>query len=473
MADALALLKRDGAPTREAQQLQWIVCSRYGYKGLHALGTPEEQSPFKAMLDELSKNTALRKDPMDECMQNLGTLMFMVMQVPFAWNAGRVMTDDVIYEAMVYSYETGMTPYIKRAISQTIGARREAFEMTKNVTCVYVSGTPAAGHTTKQNVAYVRAVTDAEWGEDNEKLMDSLLCINFKRHHEIGRSSVTNFLPIFQVFPGYVAEKTGDLQQLLDLFNHQRQYAEAYVSAIEPFSADSNVEDFHFCLCGCLVGVETTHFYPFREKLLRAYQLGGLATAQEMQDAYEQFPTYRAFLDGGFAVNDDGLVRAFSFFSVTYHSHLALFAPIYQHHFFHPHYMVTCMFAAFCLASPEPSGIDMSYMGTLPLPDAPTLHCVWFDWCTYASARVMMGELLEQEGCHTDAIAWGQAELQVQACTYLLLSTFLTQLCLSLNRIHRISTYRPRHEQGDCWAGATQRSTSTHSRLQHLMRRCN
>ena len=72
------------------------------------------------------------------------------------------------------------------------------------------------------------------------------------------------------------------------------------------------------------------------------------------------------------------------------------------------------MFAAFCLATPETSGIDMSYIDTLPSPDAPTLHCTWYGLHAYASARVMMGELLEQEGRHTDAIAWAQAELQVQ-----------------------------------------------------------
>ena len=72
------------------------------------------------------------------------------------------------------------------------------------------------------------------------------------------------------------------------------------------------------------------------------------------------------------------------------------------------------MFAAFCLATPETSGIDMSYIDILPSPDAPTLHCLWLGWLVYASARVMMGELLEQEGRHTDAIAWAQAELQVQ-----------------------------------------------------------
>jgi hypothetical protein len=63
------------------------------------------------------------------------------------------------------------------------------------------------------------------------------------------------------------------------------------------------------------------------------YQLGGLTTAQEMHDAYEQFHNYKAFLDAGMIVNDDGMVRAFSFFLshiyITNALLYLLFAPIY------------------------------------------------------------------------------------------------------------------------------------------------
>jgi hypothetical protein len=242
MDEALVLLERDGLPTREAQQLKWTVCSRYAWIAL--VHKPEEAVRINAMMDELGKNTALRKNPYEEAMALGGTIVYMAMQFPFAWNGGRVLTDDVIYEGMYYLYETGLTPLLKLAVNQAIGARREFLVMIKNL-LMLASGTPAACHTTTKNVAYVRAGTDAEWGEDNEKLMDSLLCINFKRHHEIGRSTGMTYNPCLQLSPCYVAEKSGSLQQLLDLFNHQRQYAEAYVSAIEPFSADSNLEELH------------------------------------------------------------------------------------------------------------------------------------------------------------------------------------------------------------------------------------
>jgi hypothetical protein len=245
MANTLALLERDGLPTREAQQFKWTVCGRYGYHAATIIADkPEEVARIKAMMDELSKDTALRKDPFAEVMALVGTLIYMLFQLPFAWNGGRVMTDDGIYEGFVFLYETG-APYAKRTIEQAIGARREWHEMTKNL-MLLATGTPASGHTTAKNVAYVRAVTDAEWGEDNEKLVDSLLCFNFKRHHEIGRSSALTHSLIFFMHQYYVAEKNGNLKQLLDVFNHQCHNAEAYVSAIEPFSADSNLEEWHW-----------------------------------------------------------------------------------------------------------------------------------------------------------------------------------------------------------------------------------
>jgi hypothetical protein len=249
MVEALALLERDDLPTREAQQLKWEICNRYTFlatlRGGSAHHKPEEVARINAMTDELGKNTALRKDPLEEVMAGTGTAIYMVMQYPFAWNGGRVMTDDVIYEGCVYCTTSPLILKANQAVEQAIGARREWVEMTSYCfrPCLI---NPAACHTTKKNAAYVRAVTDAEWGEDNEKFMDSMLCFNFKRHHEIGRSTPLTISLIFFVRPCYIAEKSGNLQQLLDLFNHQCQYAEAYTSAIEPFSADSNLEEWHW-----------------------------------------------------------------------------------------------------------------------------------------------------------------------------------------------------------------------------------
>ena len=79
----------------------------------------------------------------------------------------------------------------------------------------------------------------------------------------------------------------------------------------------------------------------------------------------------------------------------------------------HPNSFVTSMFATLYLASSNTSSIDLSYIDSLPSPDAPTLHCTGFASSSDTSARVLMGEVLEREGRHSDAITWAQAELQV------------------------------------------------------------
>jgi hypothetical protein len=118
---------------------------------------------------------------------------------------------------------------------------------------------------------------------------------------------------IFPLSAAYIAEKRGNLQQFLECVAAQRQYGEAYVGAITPFSVDDNYE-LHGLWdgSGFLAGRETAHLHPFREKLLRLYKLAGFATAGQMQERYDQWPIYKGFIAGGMAVNDDGLVSAIS-----------------------------------------------------------------------------------------------------------------------------------------------------------------
>jgi hypothetical protein len=85
---------------------------------------------------------------------------------------------------------------------------------------------------------------------------------------------------VFQLYSAYLAEKRGNLQHMLDGFSAQRQYAEAYIRAIEPFSADDNFECFHWMVQAPWAGEEMAHFFPFREKLMYALKLAGLGCTQ-------------------------------------------------------------------------------------------------------------------------------------------------------------------------------------------------
>jgi hypothetical protein len=155
-------------------------------------------------------------------------------------------------------------------------------------------------------------MTDPEWGEDGEKFMESVRCIKFQRHHAIGRGTALGCTVILQITAAYIAEKQGNLQQFLEYVAVQRQYGEAYVGAITPFSADDSYETQKWWCSGFLAGRETAHLHPFREKLLRLYKLAGFATAGQIQERFEQWPLYKGLVAGGMTVNDDGLVSAIS-----------------------------------------------------------------------------------------------------------------------------------------------------------------
>ena len=57
--------------------------------------------------------------------------------------------------------------------------------------------------------------------------------------------------------------------------------------------------------------------------------------------------------------------------------------------------------------------VDMSYIEVLPPPESTTLVDFQMGQMVWASARVMIGEVLELEGRTRDAILWARTELQV------------------------------------------------------------
>jgi hypothetical protein len=63
---------------------------------------------------------------------------------------------------------------------------------------------------------------------------------------------------------------------------------------------------------GGLAGDEAAQqLYPFRAKIFRTFELGGLTNAQDMQAAFARWPLYQGLAAAGILVNDDGTVRLF------------------------------------------------------------------------------------------------------------------------------------------------------------------
>ena len=71
-------------------------------------------------------------------------------------------------------------------------------------------------------------------------------------------------------------------------------------------------------------------------------------------------------------------------------------------------------FASVALASPPASTVDLEHLEMLPPPGSSTLHCVFVNQLVYASARVMVGEVLQKHGRPEDSVLWAQTELSVR-----------------------------------------------------------
>ena len=85
-------------------------------------------------------------------------------------------------------------------------------------------------------------------------------------------------------------------------------------------------------------------------------------------------------------------------------------------HFMPTEYMTTLFFSMMALVSPaiQQQPVDLSYVDSVSAPDACTWHCTHISLNVYASARVLLGELLEREGRPELAIVFAQAELNVR-----------------------------------------------------------
>jgi hypothetical protein len=128
-------------------------------------------------------------------------------------------------------------------------------------------------------------------------------------HKTIGVQSPQR-MNTFWIQPSYTAEQSGNLQQMIDLFNQQNQYFYDYVRAVEPF-CDADAGDnqiWRFAIS--MVGGEAAHLHPFGAKVQRVFKLGGLMNAQSIQDGYARWAVVLGMRTSGMGVSDDGLVSS-------------------------------------------------------------------------------------------------------------------------------------------------------------------
>jgi hypothetical protein len=99
-----------------------------------------------------------------------------------------------------------------------------------------------SGHSTNKNARTLHAVTDVEWGKDSEDFVKMVRSFTFDRFYVIGRGSAMQLSMIAYLQPRYMAEKHGNLEHLIDTFKSQQQWNDAFVRAVEPFSATATFD---------------------------------------------------------------------------------------------------------------------------------------------------------------------------------------------------------------------------------------
>ena len=81
-----------------------------------------------------------------------------------------------------------------------------------------------------------------EWGKGSEDFVKMFRSFTFDRYYAIGKSTAMAISMSPWIQPRYMAEKHGNLQHVIDTFKSQQQWTEAFVRAVEPFSADTTFD---------------------------------------------------------------------------------------------------------------------------------------------------------------------------------------------------------------------------------------
>ena len=192
---ALELLEQSGPlTTRESQQLQWDVLSRYQWIlsiERDSTGGNSELSRIEALQEKARTNPAIRQDPLALYLAGLSQSIFLFGNMPFAWEGGRVVTNEVIHQALVLQRGKWL-PFLKLARDQTVGSRREFHDCFKSI-YLHIVGGEVGCHGTKANAQFMHRFSDEEWGSDNREFVQSICKQDFHRHHGIARKAALSY----------------------------------------------------------------------------------------------------------------------------------------------------------------------------------------------------------------------------------------------------------------------------------------
>jgi hypothetical protein len=217
-------------------------------------------------------------------------------------------------------------------------------------------------------------------------MMEVISFYKFDRHFQIARTTAFKLdFSIGCAFVWHSTDKTGNIQHCIEINDRTYRAVELYMRAAPPPVLE--------ILCfttmqGAFVGVEAhhQHLQP-RQNITGLLKYMGMGTTQQAEEGYRssaELAIFRAIASS----SADGLT-----------------------HMCHEHALIALTRAVLSFAVGT-CDVELSWLDDLPPADATTLHCTIMFSIYPTTARVLVAEVFEQQGRHTDAIRFAQTDLQ-------------------------------------------------------------
>jgi hypothetical protein len=383
---ALDLLAKAESVTTAAQQLELdmrgtlITFMRTG---------PEKKQTIGRMQELMTRNSSLRMAPLAQFTMSITPRLVALFGMhPKMWDAGKVATADTIVEGFRLQINEGI-PLRIRAVEESVGARKECTRLGSLMLqcCVqFLMMNRSIDETAEMH----QQLLDEKWGRDGSILAAGCMEYSFDRHHAVAKG-IGSRMDYFMFTPSgqAVAEHCGDVQQMVQLFDKQlgvmREYARSGV-------VGWNVGWYCIDTPGSFVGLELKVLHPFGKGLVALLAAWQCADPSECNKWYESaaWAAWRAQFGEGTS-SKDGL-----------------------HHIFLKPTIISGLQAvlSLSLASAGTSHFDLSWLDVLPAADDSKLHDGVVSINALVNPRVLIAEVLEQQGRHKEAISFAAAEIQ-------------------------------------------------------------
>jgi hypothetical protein len=264
-----------------------------------------------------------------------------------------------------------------------------ALFLKEYLTCVRLACIPlnisGCTYVTEESVSLFQAATDEHWGVDSSVLMKAISIHNFDRHFQIARTTTFRFdIPFGGSYEWYVGEKTGNIQDSIDFNDVKIRTMESYMRASPPPMVEVG---FFLSQRAAFVGLETHHQYLQSQDLSRFFEYAGINNIQQAEEGYRSSAEY-AYYRATSKSSADGLTHIY------------------------PEHATVSMIRAVLSFSKAACTVELSWLDDLPPADTTTLHCTCVATAFAMTVRVVIAEVLEQQGRHAEAIRFARTDLQ-------------------------------------------------------------